>query len=41
MYYLHQRKSSFLGETRMLTGIRGLAAQIIKQIDKEYDLDNE
>jgi len=25
----------------MLTGIRELAAQIIKQIDKEYNLENE
>jgi hypothetical protein len=40
-YYIHQRKTSFLGEVRILTGIRQLAAQIIKQIDQEYNLDDE
>jgi hypothetical protein len=41
IYYLHQRKSSFLGETRQLMGMRKLVEQIIKQIDQEYSLDNE
>ena len=40
-YYLHQRKTSFLGEVRMLTAIRQLTVQIIKQIDQEYNLDDE
>jgi hypothetical protein len=40
-YYLHQRKSSFMGETRMLTEIKDLVEKIIKQIDKQYKLDDE
>ncbi len=41
IYYLHQRKTSFLGETRMLLGFRKLLEQTIKQLDQEYKLDNE
>jgi len=41
IYYLHQRKTSFLGETRMLLGFRKLLAQTIKQIDQEYNLTDE
>jgi hypothetical protein len=41
VFYLHQRKSSFLGEARMLTGIKRLVDQTIKQIDHNYDLSEE
>jgi hypothetical protein len=41
IYYLHQRKSSFLGETRQLMGMRNLVEKIVKQIDKEYNLGDE
>jgi hypothetical protein len=41
IYYLHQRKSSFLGETRQLMGIRTLVEKLTKQINKEYKLDDE
>jgi hypothetical protein len=41
IYYVHQRKSSFLGEARQLMGMRKLVEKIIKQIDKEYNLGDE
>jgi hypothetical protein len=41
IYYLHQRKSSFLGEARQLMGMRALDEKLISAIDKEYNLDNE
>ncbi len=41
IYYLHQRKSSFFGESRQLLAIRGLVEKLIKQINEEYKLDNE
>jgi len=41
IYYLHQRKSSFLGETRQLMGIRLRVDKLIKQINKEYNLEDE
>jgi len=41
IYYLHQRKSSFLGETRQLMGIKLLVEKLIKQIDQEYKLEDE
>ena len=41
VFYLHQRESSFLGEARMLTGIKRLVDQTTKQIDHNYDLSEE
>jgi len=41
VFYLHQRKSSFLGEARMLTGIKRLVDQTTKQIDHNYDLSED
>ncbi len=41
IYYLHQRKASFLGAARMMLSIRALVTQIIKQIDEEYKLNDE
>ena len=41
IYYLHQRKSSFLGETRQLMGIRELVKKLLKQVDEKYNLPDE
>lgn len=41
IYYLHQRKSSFLGEARQLMGMRKTVEKLIKQIDKEYNLQDD
>jgi hypothetical protein len=41
IYYLHQRKSSFIGEIRRLTVQKQLAENMINLINKEYHLDNE
>jgi hypothetical protein len=41
VYYLHQRKSTFMGEIHDLDDQRKLAASIIKRINKEYRLDDE
>ncbi len=41
IYYLHQRKTSFLGERRQLMGIRVRVDELIKQINKEYKLEDE
>lgn len=41
IYYLHQRKSSFLGEARQLMGMKKTVEELIKQINKEYDLGDE
>jgi len=41
IFYLHERKSSFLGETRQLMGIKKLVEKLIKQIDNEYHLEDE
>jgi len=41
IYYLHQRKSSFMGEMRRLTTLRTLVEKMIQTINKEYHLENE
>ncbi|HVS94008.1 MAG TPA: hypothetical protein VHE59_18360 [Mucilaginibacter sp.] len=41
IYYLHQRKSSFMGEMRRLIAQKELVEKLIKMIDKEYKLNNE
>jgi hypothetical protein len=41
IYYLHQRKSSFMGEMRRLTAQRQLGVNMINMINKEYHLENE
>ena len=41
VYYLHQRKSSFGGEARDLTGLKILVEKLIKMINKEYKLEDE
>jgi hypothetical protein len=41
IYYLHQRKSTFMGEIHDLDEQRKLATSIIKKIKKEFSLDNE
>jgi hypothetical protein len=41
IYYLHQRKSSFRGETQQLMGIRNLVEKLLKQINEEYKLQDE
>lgn len=41
IYYLHQRKSSFMGEIRRLTAQRALGVKMIETINKEYHLENE
>ena len=41
VYYLHQRKSSFLGEIRQLLGLRELDNGLIDQLNKEYKLRDE
>ena len=41
IYYLHQRKSTFMGEIHDLDDQRKLAASIIKEINKEYRLEDE
>ena len=41
IYYLHQRKSSFMGEMRRLTVQKQLVEKLIGQINKEYNLGDE
>jgi hypothetical protein len=41
IYYLHQRKSSFMGEIRRFAVQKELARKLISMIDKEYKLENE
>jgi hypothetical protein len=41
IYYLHQRKSSFLGEARRLLAQKQLVEELIKNINKEYKLEDE
>ena len=41
IYYLHQRKSTFMGEIHDLDDQRKLAASIIKKINNEYSLEDE
>jgi hypothetical protein len=41
IFYLHERKSTFIGETRLLLQQKKNAAALIKIIDKEYHLHNE
>lgn len=41
IYYLHQRKSSFMGEIRRLTVQKALAVKLIGMIDNEYHLQDE
>ena len=41
IFYLHQRKSSFMGEIRRLSVQKELVEKLIKQINEEYKLDNE
>ena len=41
IYYLHQRKSSFMGELRHMMGQKILVEKLIKQINKEYNLEDE
>lgn len=41
VYYLHERKSSFMGEIRRLIAQKELVEKLIKLIDKEYNLGDE
>ncbi|HVW14960.1 MAG TPA: hypothetical protein VHB54_14085 [Mucilaginibacter sp.] len=41
IYYLHQRKSSFLGEIRLLLRLKKMDAALLDQLNKEYKLNNE
>ena len=41
IFYLHERKSSFVGEIRLLTFQKQNAAALIQLINKEYHLENE
>ena len=41
VYYLHQRKSSFMGEMRRLYVQKELVVKLINMINKEYGLENE
>ncbi|HEY4324772.1 MAG TPA: hypothetical protein VGN20_12325 [Mucilaginibacter sp.] len=41
IYYLHQRKSSFMGEMRRLTVQREQVEKLIELINKEYNLEDE
>ena len=41
IYYLHQRKSSFLGEARHLMGMKKQDEELLKQINDEYKLNDE
>jgi len=41
IYYLHQRKSSFMGELRQMMGQKIMVEKLIKLINKEYQLENE
>lgn len=41
VYYLHQRKSSFLGEVRHMMGIKKLDIELVKQLSNEYKLRDE
>ena len=41
IYYLHQRKSSFLGEMRHLMGMKNQDIELLKQLNEEYKLDDE
>jgi hypothetical protein len=41
IFYLHERKSSFIGEIRLLIEQKKNASSLIKLIDKEYQLENE
>jgi hypothetical protein len=41
IYYLHQRKSSFMGEMRRLTVQKQLVEKLIEEINKEYKLGDE
>ena len=41
IYYLHQRKSSFLGEMRRLIAQKELVKKLIEEINKEYKLQDE
>ncbi len=41
IYYLHQRKSSFMGEMRRLLAQKELAKKMIKEINNQYHLENE
>jgi len=41
IYYLHQRKSSFGGEARDLTGLKMRVEKLINVINKEYKLEDE
>lgn len=40
IFYLHERKSSFVGEIRLLT-VKQYAAALIQLINKEYHLKDE
>jgi hypothetical protein len=41
IYYLHERKSSFLGEIRRLAEQKHQVEELIKMINKEYKLEDE
>jgi hypothetical protein len=41
IFYLHERKSSFVGEIRLLTVQKQYATALIKSINKEYHLKDE
>jgi hypothetical protein len=41
IYYLHQRKSSFMGEIRRLIVQKELVEKLIRQINEEYKLQDE
>ncbi|HEU5364186.1 MAG TPA: hypothetical protein VFU62_01580 [Hanamia sp.] len=41
MFYLHERKSTFIGEAEILQEQKKAAASLIHIINKEYHLNNE
>ena len=41
IYYLHQRKSTFMGEIYDLYNQKNVAGSIIKKINKEYSMEDE
>jgi hypothetical protein len=41
IYYLHQRKSSFLGETRLLLRLKKMETELVDRLNKQYKLNDE
>ena len=41
IYYLHQRKSTFMGEMRRLSAQKAQVEKMLEVINKEYKMQNE